>query len=97
MDQNSNVNLKVVQGDFPIKYGPKTLKTPMVNLLKNLRPFQNYFLKIQWESESACFLVQALPTVQNQFLKQFSNKVLHNYCSKFFFGGVRSVFGKVKK
>ena len=28
MDQNSNVNLQVVQGDFPIKYGPKTLKHP---------------------------------------------------------------------
>ena len=26
MDQNSNVNLKVVEGDFPIKYGSKTLK-----------------------------------------------------------------------
>ena len=28
MDQNSNVDLQVVQGDFPIKYGPKTLKHP---------------------------------------------------------------------
>ena len=26
MDQNSNVNLKVVQGNFPIKYGPKKPK-----------------------------------------------------------------------
>ena len=26
MDQNSNVNLQVVQGDFPIKYGPKSRK-----------------------------------------------------------------------
>ena len=34
MDQNSNLNLQVVQGDFPIKYGPKTLKHPF---------------KIQWE------------------------------------------------
>ena len=25
---NSNVNLQVIQGDFPIKYGPKTLKHP---------------------------------------------------------------------
>ena len=49
MDQNTNVNLNVVQGDFPIKYRPKTLKTPMVNLFKNLRLFQNYILKIQWE------------------------------------------------
>ena len=28
------------------------------------------------------FLVGALPQVQNQFGKQFSNKVLYNYCSK---------------
>ena len=26
----------------------KNSKTPMVNLLKNLRPFQNYNFKIQW-------------------------------------------------
>ena len=38
MDKNSNVNLQVVQGDFPINLGPK-----------NLRPFQNYIFKIQWE------------------------------------------------
>ena len=37
------------------------------------------------ESESACFLVWALPVVENQLLKHFSNKVLYNYCSKFFF------------
>ena len=30
------------------------------------------------ESESACFLVQALPEVQNQIRKQFSHEVLHN-------------------
>ena len=28
MDQHSNVNLQVVQGDFPIKSGPKILKHP---------------------------------------------------------------------
>ena len=28
IDQNSKVNLQVVQGNFPIKYGPKTLKHP---------------------------------------------------------------------
>ena len=49
MNQNSNVNLQVVQGDFPIKYGTKNYKTPMVNHLKHLRPFQNYIFKIQWE------------------------------------------------
>ena len=26
IDRNSNFNLQVVQGDFPIKYGPRTLK-----------------------------------------------------------------------
>ena len=49
MDQNSNLNLQVVQGDFPIKYKPKTQKIPMVNLLKNLRPFRNYIFKIHWK------------------------------------------------
>ena len=39
--------------------------------------------KIQ-ESESACFLVWALPVVENQFFKHFSNKVLYIYRSKFF-------------
>ena len=36
MDQNLNVNLQGVPGDFPIKYGPKTLKQKknMVNLFK---------------------------------------------------------------
>ena len=49
------------------------------------------------ESESACFLVRALPVVENKFLKHFSNKVIHNYISKFFFGAFRSLFEKVKK
>ena len=31
-------------------------KTPMVNLLKNLRPFQNYNFKIQWEIHFFTFL-----------------------------------------
>jgi hypothetical protein len=35
MDQNSNVNLQVVQGDFPIKYGPKTLNNPYGSDMKN--------------------------------------------------------------
>ena len=30
------------------------------------------------------FPVKALPVVENQFLKNFSNKVLYIYCSKFF-------------
>ena len=46
MDQNSNVNLKVVvQGDFPIKYGPKTQKHPWSIFKKIHKPFQNYILK----------------------------------------------------
>ena len=40
------------------------------------------------------FLVRALPEVQNQFWKQFSNKVLYNYNSKFFF---RSVSVRTRK
>ena len=48
MDQNLNVNLKVVEGDFPIKYGPKTKNTNS-KFFKNLKPFQNYISKIQWE------------------------------------------------
>ena len=39
-----------------------------------------------YESDSACFLVWAVPAVHNQFLKQFSNKVLYNYCSKYVLG-----------
>ena len=45
MDQNSNTNLQVVQGDFPIKYGPKTLKHPWVISLKTIHPFKITFLK----------------------------------------------------
>ena len=37
------------------------------------------------------FQVGALPVVENQFLKHFSDKLLHNYCSKFFWGAFRSV------
>ena len=32
----------------------------------------------------ACFLVSALPKVWDQIQKQFSDKVLYIYCSKFF-------------
>ena len=49
------------------------------------------------ESESAGFLVRALPVVGNHFWKQISNKVLYNYYSNFFFGAFWSVFKKVKK
>ena len=49
------------------------------------------------ESESACFLVRALPEIKNQIRKQFSHKVLYNYITKFFFGAFRSIFKKVKK
>ena len=34
------------------------------------------------ESESACFLVCALPEVQNQIQKQFSHKVFYTYKKK---------------
>ena len=43
MDQISNVNLQVVQGDFPIKYGPKTLKHPWSISQKTLGHFEITF------------------------------------------------------
>ena len=43
MDRNSNVNLQVLQGDFPIKYGPKTLKHPWTISLKTLGHFEMTF------------------------------------------------------
>ena len=36
-------------GWFSYKIWTKNSKTPIVNLFKNLRPFQNYIFKIQWE------------------------------------------------
>ena len=39
MDQNSNVNLQVVQVDFPIKYGQKLLNTHDQSFKKKLGPF----------------------------------------------------------
>ena len=48
------------------------------------------------ESESACLLVRALPAVQYQFLKLFSNKVPYNYCTKKIIGAFQSVFEKTK-
>ena len=44
MDKNSNVNLEVLQGDFPIKYGPKSLKHPWSICYKNLGYFKSTFL-----------------------------------------------------
>ena len=46
------------------------------------------------ESESAGFLVWALPVIQNQFLKQISNKVLYSYHSNFSFQEFWSIFKK---
>ena len=43
MDKHSNVNLQVVQGDFPIKYGPKTLKHPWSISQKTLCHFEITF------------------------------------------------------
>ena len=40
MDQNSNVNLQVVRGDFPMKYGPITLKYPWPVSLKAFGHFK---------------------------------------------------------
>ena len=57
MDQNANVNLQVVQGDFSLKYGPKTLKHTWSISLNPLRPFQNYILNIQWETHFLLFQI----------------------------------------
>ena len=40
MDQNSNVDLLVVQGDFRIKYGPKTPKHPWSISFKTIGHFK---------------------------------------------------------
>ena len=45
MDQNSNVNLQVVQGYFPIIYGPKTLKHPWSISWKPIGHFKITFKK----------------------------------------------------
>ena len=50
MDQNSNVNLQVVQGDFPLKSGPKTLKHPWSISLKTLGHYEITFLKYNGKS-----------------------------------------------
>ena len=42
------------------------------------------------------FPVGALPEVQNLFLKQFSNKVLYNYCSNFFWSLAVSIWKSQK-
>ena len=42
-------------GWFSYEMWTKNSKTPMVNLLKNLRPFWNYIIKIQWESHLLTF------------------------------------------
>ena len=50
MDQNSNVNLKVVQCGFFYKTWTKNSKTPMVNLLKTLSHFKMTILKYDGKS-----------------------------------------------
>ena len=45
MEQNSNVNLQVVQSDFPTKYGPKTLKDPWSISFKTLDHFEITIVK----------------------------------------------------
>ena len=43
-------------GWFSYKIWTKNSKTPIVNLLHNLRPFRNYIFKIQWEIHFLTFL-----------------------------------------
>ena len=54
-------------GWFSYKIWTQNSKTPMVNLLKNLRPFQNYIFKIQWEIHFLTFL----NIVRNSSKKKF--------------------------
>ena len=51
MDQNSNVNLQVVQGNFQLKYGPNTLKHPWSISFKKktLGHFKITILKYDWK------------------------------------------------
>ena len=63
MDQNSNFNRKVIQGDFPIKYGTKTLKHPWsISFKKTLGHFEITFLKYNEKSIFLLFqiLIKAL-------------------------------------
>ena len=46
MDHNSNVNLQVVQGDFSIKYGPKTYNTRGQSLKKPCAILKLHFKSI---------------------------------------------------
>ena len=58
-------------GWFSYKIWTKNSKTPMVNLLKNLRPFWNYNFKIQWEIHFWTFLKND----QNSSGKKFRKKI----------------------
>ena len=48
------------------------------------------------ESETACFLIWALPEVQNWIQKQFSHKVLYNFLTNIF-GALWSTIKKTQK
>ena len=48
MDQHSNFKMQVVQGDFPIKYGPITLKHPW-SFSYNHWAIAKLDIKMQWE------------------------------------------------
>ena len=60
-----------------------------------------FFLERFGQNQKTCtftrFLVGALPVVKNQFLKQFYNKVLYNYWSKYFFWSVSVSISKSQK
>ena len=67
MNQISNVNLKVVQGDFPMKYGHK-LETSMVNLLKTLGHFKITILKYIGKSIYLLFFLILAENLQQKSL-----------------------------
>ena len=62
-------------GWFSYKIWTKNSKTPIVNLFKNLRPFQNYIFKIQWEIHFLTFF-KYWPKL---FKKKFQLKYGHSH------------------
>ena len=68
-------------GWFSYKIWTKNSKTPMVNLLKNLRPFRNYNFKIQWEIHFRFFWILA-ETLQKKILNRNMDILISNLLSE---------------
>ena len=63
-------------GWFSYKIWTNNSKTPIVNLFKNVRPFQNYIFKIQWEIHFFTFF---LNISQNSLKKNLELKYGHSH------------------